>query len=119
LIHATTGVDPEYIVLTEMNQPLKDKCCVISLHDAFRIVRNKRQNVEWWLSKDGDWRLPFGESRCQFYKIRSYEALLCWWLYNITHVPNTTTVYVITVRPGVVAHNFSSSTQESETGRSL
>lgn len=106
-------------ILSEMNQPLEDKCCVNSLHDVFRTVENKRQNGEWWLPKAGRLEAPFGASQCQFYKLRSYGAGLCWRLYNTARVSDTTTLYVTAVRPGVVAHNFSPCTQESETGRSL
>lgn len=63
-----------------------------------------------------------GSFRCVTVSVLQDEKLWSWAvlvLYNTARVSGTTTLYVTAVRPGVVAHNFSPCTQESETGRSL
>ena len=45
----TTGIDPEGIKLSEINQTQKDKYCIISLTHIIEKSQSQKQRVELWL----------------------------------------------------------------------
>ena len=52
-MQATTWMNLEDILLSEINQSQTDKYCMINLHVVPRVVKSQRKKVEWWLSGAG------------------------------------------------------------------
>ena len=52
-MQATTWMNLEDILLSEINQSQRDKYCMINLHVVPRVVKSWRKKVEWWSSGAG------------------------------------------------------------------
>ena len=51
---ATTWMDLEIVILSEISQTEKDKYCMISLICGIQKSQIHRQRVDWWLPEDGE-----------------------------------------------------------------
>ena len=48
--------DLKDVILSEISQTEKDRCCMIYILVESKRVKSQKQKAEWWLSQTWEWR---------------------------------------------------------------